>query len=210
MKDETRDELISEFWAWFDSYRDGVDATAPLRDQHIDEILERISSIEPGLVVELGVREDGVKEMTISPDGVRERFPLVEQIVSQAPSMEGWAVVAFRQPIKADFSLQYGDLELSPSELFFVPLEEDGTLDIIVYGQGFSDQDKDDMGYHGLIMMDSLIGESTTALPKSGTMTSRSCRMNKREKACSHFHSYLRLLRQGSEPHEGKTTASVF
>jgi hypothetical protein len=159
MRDEATTDMISEFWAWFDSYRDGVDATGPSRDQHIDEILERISRIEPGLAVELGVREDGIKEMTISPDGVRERFPFVEQIVSQAPSMEGWEVVAFRQPIKADFSLQYGDLELRPSELFFLPLEEDGTLDIIVYGQGFSDQDKDDLGYHGLIMMDSLIGE---------------------------------------------------
>ena len=69
--DKATTEMISEFWAWFDSYRNGVDATAPLRDQHIDEILERISRIEPGLAVELGVREDGLKEMTISADGVR-------------------------------------------------------------------------------------------------------------------------------------------
>src|SRR5215831_5953364 len=159
MTDKTTTEMISEFWAWFDSYRDGVDATAQMRDQHIDKILEHISRIEPGLAVELGVREDGVKEMTISPDGVRERFPIVEQIVSQAPSMEGWEVIAFRQPIRADFSLRCGDLELTPAELYFLPLEEDGALDVIVYGQGFSDQDKDDLSYHGLIMIDNLIGE---------------------------------------------------
>ncbi len=151
--------MISQFWAWFDSYQDGIDDVIPWQEEHLDEILERLSRIEPGLAVELGVREDGVTEMTISADGVRERFPIVEQIVSQAPSMEGWEVIAFRQPIKADFSLTCGDLELRPAELYFQPLEEDGALDIIVYGQGFCDQDKDDLGYHGLIMIDSLIGE---------------------------------------------------
>ena len=84
---------------------------------------------------------------------------MVEQIVSQAPSMQGWEVVAFRQPIKADFSLECGDLELTPSELFFQPFEEDGALDIIVYGQGFSEQEEDQLSYHGLILIDNLIGE---------------------------------------------------
>lgn len=158
MKEGARIERISEFWAWFDSYQGGVDDAA-WRDEHLDEILERISRIEPGLAVELGVREDGVKEMTISPDGVREKFPIVEQIVSQAPSMEGWEVIGFRQPIGADFSLRCGDLELTPSELYFLPLEEGGALDIIVYGQGFGDQDQDALGYHGLMMIDSLVGE---------------------------------------------------
>src|SRR5689334_16024641 len=34
-----------------------------------------------------------------------------------------------------------------------------GALDVIVYGSGFDDQDKDDLSYHGLIMIDNLIGE---------------------------------------------------
>ena len=159
MSEPENTELISEFWAWFDSYKRGIDDAGSPQDHHLDQILQRISKIEPELAVELAVREDGVKQMTISPDGVRERFQIVEQIVSQAPSMEGWEIVAFRQPIGADFSLRCGDLELTPSELYFLPLEEDGALDIIVFGQGFDDQDKDDLGYHGLIMIDSLIGE---------------------------------------------------
>src|SRR6185369_6906719 len=159
MKDRARTEMISQFWAWFETYQGGIDGETPWQDEHLDDILERISTIEPGLAVELGVREDGVKEMTISPDGVRERFSIVEQIVSLAPSMAGWEVIAFRQPIGTDFSLRCGDLELAPSELYFAPLEEDGVLDIIVYGQGFADQDRNDLNYHGLIMIDNLIGE---------------------------------------------------
>ena len=159
MKDTAKTEMIAEFWTWFDSYQGGIDKATPWRDEHLDDILERISKIAPELAVELGVREDGVKEMTISPDGVREKFPIVEQIVSQAPPMEGWKVIGFRQPIGADFSLRCGDLELMPSELYFLPLEQNGALDIIVYGAGFDDQDQDMLGYHGLIMIDSLVGE---------------------------------------------------
>jgi hypothetical protein len=125
MKDEARAGLISEFWAWFDSYRDGIDGgTLPqVEEQHLEEIVERLGGIESGLAVELSVREDGVKELTISADGVRDNFAVVEQIVSQA-----------------------------------------------------------------------------IALPRSDTMTSRSCLMNRRQKVCCHFQSYLRLLRRGSEP----------
>src|SRR5215471_3511613 len=118
MRDRARTEMISKLWAWFDSYKSGIDDATLMEEQNLDEILERISRIEPGLAVELAVREDGIKEMTISPDGVRERFSIVEQIVSQAPSMEGWEVIAFRQPIGTDFSLRCGDLELTPSELY--------------------------------------------------------------------------------------------
>jgi hypothetical protein len=159
MKDNARTEKISEFWTWFDSYRRGIDDSTPLAEQLLDQVLDHLAEIEPELAVELSVREDAVKELTISADGVRERFPVVEQIVSQAPSMEGWQIFAFRQPIQADFSLECGDLELRPSELYFQPLEEDGALDIIVYGQGFSDLDKDQLSYHGLILIDNLIGE---------------------------------------------------
>ncbi|MEK7780930.1 MAG: hypothetical protein AAB370_05460 [Verrucomicrobiota bacterium] len=159
MRKEATTKKISEFWEWFDSYKSCVDGPKPWQEHHLDEILERISRIEPGLAVELGVREDGVKEMTISPDGVRERFAIVEQIVAQAPALEGWEVVAFRQPVRGDFSLRCGDLELTPSELYFLPLEEDGNLDVIVYGSGFDDQDEGELGYHGLFLIDSLIGE---------------------------------------------------
>src|SRR5437899_2318937 len=134
MSDKGRTEMISEFWVWFDSYRGGIGGAGEV-DENLEEIVARIGEIEPGLAVELSVREDGVKEMAISPDGVRERFPIVEQIVSQAPSMEGWQVFAFRQPVKVDFSLECGDLELRPSALYFQPVEEDGALDIIVYGR---------------------------------------------------------------------------
>jgi hypothetical protein len=68
-------------------------------------------------------------------------------------------VIAFRQPIPGDFSLRCGDLELTPSELYFQPIEDDGALDLIVYGHGFGDQDGDELSYHGLIMIDNLIGE---------------------------------------------------
>lgn len=159
MREQTRAKRISAFWAWFDSYKRDIDDATPPQEHHLDAILEHLGSIEPGLAVELSGREDGVKEITISPDGVRERFQIVEQIVSQAPSMEGWEVIAFRQPVGGDFSLRCGDLELTPSELYFQPIEEDGALDVIVYGHGFGDQDGDELSYHGLIMIDNLIGE---------------------------------------------------
>ena len=69
-------------------------------------------SNNPDLAVELSVREDGGKELTISADGLRGNFAVVEQIVSQV-----------------------------------------------------------------------------IALPRSDTMTSRSCPMNRRQQVCCHFRA---------------------
>ncbi len=97
--------------------------------------------------------------MTISPEGDRDKFEIVKLIVQKAPTIKGWKIIAFRQPIGFDFTLEYQDIRLTPSELYFFPIRDKESLDIIIYGKGFNKYDSNTLAHYGLIMMDNVLGE---------------------------------------------------
>ena len=48
---------------------------------------------------------------------------------------------------------------MTPSELFFFPIRDEESLDIIIYGKGFKEHDFNTLAHYGLIMMDNVLGE---------------------------------------------------
>jgi hypothetical protein len=100
-----------EFWAWFGKHESEVRASAGKPDviQRITKELERVNQ---NLVFEIGLdRAANEWQFVVSADGVREHIPAVFEMVSLAPQVPGWRILAFRQP----------------SDLTGVVLEVDGT-----------------------------------------------------------------------------------
>jgi hypothetical protein len=156
-----RKEKIRVFWQWFDSHKqEYASLTADNQEAKINTLLEKLQEIEPGLSVELSAE---VQEIVISAEGDTAKFALVEEIVGSAPPLDEWDVTAFRQPRQEDFTLQYGDIELTPSELYFLPIEENEQLDIIVYGLNFRQYNYNKLAHYGMIMMDKVMGEYNAA-----------------------------------------------
>lgn len=156
-----KDEKIQAFWQWFDSHKHEFEnLSADNQEAHINLLLEKLQQIEPGLSVEISGE---VQEIIISAEGDTTKFALVEEIVSKAPPLEEWDVTAFRQPSLEDFTLQYENIELTPSELYFLPVEENDKLDIIVYGLGFREYNYNKLAHYGMIMLDKVMGEYNAA-----------------------------------------------
>jgi hypothetical protein len=156
-----REEKIQAFWQWFDSHKQEYETlTADTQEAQINLLLEKLQEIEKGLSVEISAE---VQEIVISAEGDTAKFALVEEIVAKAPPLEEWDVTAFRQPKLEDFTLQYEDIELTPSELYFLPVEENDKLDIIVYGMGFGQYNYNKLAHYGMIMLDKVMGEYNAA-----------------------------------------------
>ena len=79
--------------------------------------------------------------------------------LKKAPKIVGWKFIAFRQPLGFDFTLEYQGIKLTPSELFFFPIRDEESLDIIIYGKGFKEHDFNTLAHYGLIMMDNVLGD---------------------------------------------------
>lgn len=156
---------IQAFWQWFEDNKTQYEHIKPGEEPPLDLLLEHLTDLEPGLAAEISAQPntDSLLELTISAEGDVRKFPLVEQIVAEAPPIKGWKVIAFRQPAPYDFTLQKGHLRLTPAELFFEPIATQDSLDIIVYGQDFGKKDPDTLALYGHIMLDNLMGEYNSA-----------------------------------------------
>jgi len=156
---------ILNFWSWFNMNKakfEHIDDSN--RDQKLDSILRRLDVIEKGLFVEVSDEFKGVRDIRISAGGDKEKFPIVKEIVKQAPKMIGWTFTAFRQRAKVDFTVKYKGLSFTPSKMFFYPEEENGVLNIRVYAKDVNKHNYDSVAYYGIIAMDNVLGEFDSAI----------------------------------------------
>jgi hypothetical protein len=154
---------IEKFWNWFSENEKNLRNFESNPDKYLNEILTKGKSIESGLAFELEPPTDGIINMTISADGVKELFPLVEEIVSNSPKINGWNFIAFRQRMSQEqvkgMILKSENHELNPSEMKFFPMLEGNNLDIIIYIKGVTEENYNQVAYGGLLLLDNILGE---------------------------------------------------
>ena len=101
--------------------------------------------------------------MTVSADGDRDLFEIVQNIISKAPKIEGWKFIAFRQRMSPEqikgMKLSAGRDELDPGKMKFFPMIEGDSLDIIIYAKGVTEENYIDIAYKGLLLLDNILGE---------------------------------------------------
>lgn len=155
---------ITFFWDWFSSNE------ALLYDKEAKEatkeIQRHLSHIDNDIFIEIGVYKPTKRTLTISANGNIDKFPLVIEAAKSAPMLSKWEVVAFRQAVKYDFTMNFGDLVLNPVDMKFVGYEDDGKLDIIVYGREFNKFESEEIAEPCFVLLDKLVGEyaSTTLI----------------------------------------------
>jgi hypothetical protein len=156
---------IKNFWGWFVRekllFETMTDAN---RDERLNLILEHLAPISDGLALEVSKEFHGVRDIIISADGDKSKFPIVQEIVKGAPKISGWTVTAFRQKANEDFVLTYENFRLSPSEMSFRPFIDGDSLDLLIYADSIGSKNQEDVVKYGLIAMDNVIGEYAATL----------------------------------------------
>jgi len=151
---------IKNFWEWFGRERLLFETmTDDNRDERLNLILEHLAPISEDLALEVSKEFHGVRDIIISADGDKSKFPIVEEIVKGAPKIPGWTVTAFRQKANEDFVLTYESFRLSSSEMSFRPFIDGDSLDLLIYADSIKNKNQDDVVKYGLIAMDNVIGE---------------------------------------------------
>lgn len=127
--------------------------------ERLSIVIEHLAPIASGLAVEVSKETRSVRELIISADGDKNKFPVVEEIVKGAPAIPGWRAVAFRQKANEEFILTYQKLRFSPAEMLFHPVIEGDSLDLIIYADSIKDKNRDVVIKYGLITLDNVLGE---------------------------------------------------
>lgn len=154
---------IEKFWTWFNGNEKRLRNFQENPDKYLTEVLTQAKKVQSGLAIEFEPPKNGVINMTVSADGDRNLFAIVQEIVSKAPKIEGWNFIAFRQRMDMakvkGMKLKAQDHELDPEKMKFFPMIEGDTLDIIIYTNGVTEDNYNQIAYGGLLLLDNILGE---------------------------------------------------
>lgn len=169
VKKPSKEERIEAFWKWFVDNQQSFENLPRPHDsesvhQQLDQIRNELIKISDGLVAEVSKNQEGFRDLTISAEGDKDKFPIVREIVDKAPQIQGWNIVAFRQRAPIAFVLETPSIRYSTDEMFFEPLIDGSEFDAIVYAPDLKQVDEKKAFHFGIIVMDNLLGEYDSAM----------------------------------------------
>ncbi len=93
-------KAIRDFWAWF---RARAPRLAELYEakrfqQLSEEMNRRLDSISEELPWEIGPGKSRTYSLTLSPEGNRQLYALIQKILREAPDLQDWEFYSSRQP----------------------------------------------------------------------------------------------------------------
>lgn len=154
---------IAEFWKWFVKNQQRLRQFESDPDKYLKEFLEQARKVKPGLAIELEPPQNGIVHLIISANGNIELFDTVKEMTAKAPTLKGWKIFAFRQRIPfsllKDMVMKAGNVQLDPQTMKFLPVIENGLLNIIIYVPGITDESYNQVAYAGLLLLDNVLGE---------------------------------------------------
>ena len=151
-----------KFWNWFEknqeTYYSEIE-NLEIREEIFNELTKNLKKVNEDLVFEFSpIHENNVREFTISAEGMKELFPIVEKLIEKAPKLKNWKFNAFRQRIPGDeFEIQYGDLKISYSDIYYRSENDNGKLGIELNIKNYDDEAQTQNAIY--ILLDGLIGE---------------------------------------------------
>ncbi|MED3922566.1 hypothetical protein P4644_23040 [Priestia aryabhattai] len=151
-----------EFWSWFEkNSEDYFQLDENNYDLLFNKLGLQLSKYHKELTFEFSVEmKQGKREFIISAEGMVSAFPAVIKLVEEAPSLEKFNIVAFRQRQDSEQEIYFEDIVLNTEDIFFTYREDKqmDCLDIVIYIKGYGEKN-DQFIAAAFIMLDSLIGE---------------------------------------------------
>ena len=149
------------FWAWFLTHKKELEnfIDDPNRDyaiyHHMTSELQKFSEL---LYPEITINNDKYV-LIITPNGIADGIEPTREIVAEAPVLENWEIIRFRQPMD-EVSLEFDGLNYESDDIEILPEidESKDKVNIILF---IRNMNKDARKYQTLafLYMDHILGE---------------------------------------------------
>ncbi|MEW6469166.1 MAG: hypothetical protein AB1458_09590 [Bacteroidota bacterium] len=170
-KELSETEKADLFWKWFcenqNNYLQVNQKEGQEREQLLNMFLEKLHRYHPHLFFEMGGRSDTESELIITAEGIKDYFPAVELLVSRAPRLKGWNIIAFKPPMGTEFRIEIGGHQFEPGKIIFIPLdnkEQPSAVGIQVCYPQYTEENKNIFIQGTYLILDVILGEKSTTL----------------------------------------------
>jgi hypothetical protein len=154
------------FWNWFSENTNAYFHFEQNQEALFSLLKAKLAKIHPDLTFEFSpVFEDGTREFVISADGIKSVFPIVMNLVKQAPIFKNWKIIAFRQPHKGTTQINYEKLIINVDDVFFRYAKNLGKIDLELNIRGF--YESPEWSAAAFILLDNILGEYHTEMSLS-------------------------------------------
>jgi hypothetical protein len=151
------------FWDWFIKNEDAYFCFEKNQDALFTKLKVELEKINLNIVFEFSpILKDGTREFVISADGVKSTFPIVADLVKQAPSLKRWKIIAFRQPHFDITHIYYQDLIINFNDVFFRYAKDNGQINLELNIRGF--YESPEWASAVFILLDNILGEYDTEM----------------------------------------------
>ena len=153
-------DRIEKFWRYFVERRSDLEKLTTANDPVHDEVLAALHLVDPGLYFEL-CSESGLNEFILTADGDAQLFPLVENVVSHAPRIDSWEIVALKPKRGFPETTQWERATIQIADVMVRPefRKDTATLGLHLYVDGLDETNATEI-HNGLLRaIDSGVGE---------------------------------------------------
>lgn len=149
-----------KFWEWFIANEYRYYTQTENQKELFDELSYNLELVESNLTFAFSpIRKNGIREFTISADGVTKYFPIVQSLVEKSPKINNWQINAFRQRIPGDsMKIIYDNqLAIGYQDIYFRYAEDFDKIGLELNVKNFDDSSNLKNAIY--VLMDGLIGE---------------------------------------------------
>ena len=147
------------FWKWFAANEARLFTFESDQAAIFDEIGAEMRRVNSDLTFEVGPVQNGKREFVISAGGIKSVFPAVEALYSSAPKLKRWVWVKYRPPRLPINDLELNGKKINADEVTFLLAKDGDRVGIILFFDGYSDEEKSTYRQMGYLFLDESLGE---------------------------------------------------
>lgn len=166
-KKEAPIQSYNDFWNWFSANEKAffktVQSGENIHQGFFDKLAPKLDEIHEGIYFLTGMFDDQTAELVLTPDGAIRNIYAIEELVANAPKIEGWKFTALKPASDINnIGITYQDFEFSKENLKFYPRiheEYPDEIDLVIVYDHFVEEKKSNIANGVYIFLDNYLGE---------------------------------------------------
>ena len=156
---------LEMFWQWFTDHNEQLVMLNDLDDKERGELLnalqQQLTKYCDGLAFDMGEPTANGRMLTFTAEGDTDLFRYVVELVDNAPDLDWWQFMAFKQPMGTELKVRFDKYVFDTRKMYFQQLEceeEPEMLGLRIAVEGSKPEDEDfQVGVY--VTLEALIGE---------------------------------------------------
>lgn len=154
-----------KFWQWFADNNERLTMLGDLQEGEqkmlVDDLQRQLDEYCEGLTFEIGDPTPSGRTLTFSAEGDIDLFRYVVDLVDNAPDLDWWEFVAFKQPKGTDLKVTFDKYRFETKQMYFMQLESEEEPDILGLRVAIPNpvDDDDDQLVGVYVTIEAMIGE---------------------------------------------------